>query len=93
VKKKPTHISEQDPANSSQHPRSSVIKAPKFIVPGVTIDQHSIDAAIAHLHGYNAPSSNVADAVKLILLARALGIPTLETIACRHIEEALERSF
>jgi hypothetical protein len=91
--KKPTYISGQDLANSCQHPRSTVIKAPKFIVPGVTITQHSIDAAIAHLHGYNAPSGNAADAVELILLARAFGISTLEVIACGHIEKALERSF
>ena len=69
------------------------MKAPRFIVPGVTIKQHSIDAAIAHLHGYNAPDADVADAVELILLARAFEIPALQVIACGYIEKQLDRSF
>jgi hypothetical protein len=69
------------------------VKAPRFIVPGVTIKQHSIDAAIAHLHGYNAPGADVADAVELILLARAFEIPALQVIACGYIEKQLDRSF
>jgi len=70
-----------------------VIKAPLFIIPGVTIKQQSIDAAIGHLHGEDADSDDVADAVELILLARALGIPTLELQASKTIEEQLERCF
>jgi len=70
-----------------------MIKAPVFIVPGVTVKQQSIDAAIAHLHGEAVQSDDVTDAVELILLARAFGIPTLELQASKNIEEQLERSF
>jgi len=79
--------------DSPQHPRSTMIKAPRFLVPGVTIKQLSIDEAISHLHGYETHSVNVADAVELLLFARTFGIPTLKITARGHIEEQLERSF
>lgn len=70
-----------------------MIKAPKSIVPGVTIKQQSIDVAIKHFHGEEPQNYDVGDAVELILLAKAFEIPTLELQASKHIEQQIERSF
>lgn len=88
-----THISGQDLADRPQHSRSSIIKAPKFISPGVTIKHQSIYTAINHIESYATPRLNVADAIELILFARAFRISTLEFMACDHIEKQLERYF
>jgi hypothetical protein len=87
------HASRPDLTDSPQHPRRTFINAPKSLIPGVTIKELSIDVAISHVEGYDTHRVNVADAVELILFARAFGIPTLESMACDHIEKQLERSF
>ena len=69
------------------------MKAPDYLVPGVTIKQQSIYTAIGHIEGSETPRVNVADAIELILFARAFRISTLEFMACNHIENQLERSF
>lgn len=62
-------------------------------MPGTTIKQQSVDTAIGHLHGEDFKSDDLTDAVELILLARAFGIPSLEVQASKTIEQQIEHSF